>query len=116
MSLPRRPALNLCALEDRTTPTAGNVDPTFGTHGVAYAHINPYTADTSNGMTLQSDGKIVLVGRANVDFSGAPPLIVRMNADGSLDHSFNGTGLDPLPAADAVGWYAGVVELSNGDL
>jgi uncharacterized delta-60 repeat protein len=116
MPLHRRPALTLCALEDRTIPTAGNLDPTFGTAGITYAHINPYTADTSNGMTLQTDGKIVLVGRTNVDFSGAPPLIVRMNADGSLDHSFSGDGLDPLPPADAVGWYSGVAELPDGNL
>ena len=47
--------------------------------------------DSANALVLQPDGKLVLAGRsnngANDDFA-----LVRYNADGSLDTSFNGTG------------------------
>jgi hypothetical protein len=43
--------------------------------------------DEGYGIALQSDGKIVMAGRC-ID-SGANPCVARLNADGSMDTSFN---------------------------
>ena len=53
----------------------------------------PTGSDEGYGIALQSDGKIVVAGRC-ID-SGANPCVARLNADGSMDTSFNPTGTVP---------------------
>ena len=53
----------------------------------------PTGSDEGYGIALQSDGKIVVAGRC-ID-SGANPCVARLNADGSMDASFNPTGTVP---------------------
>lgn len=72
----------------------GTRDTTFGIGGIATYHAaNPaslYPSDVVGGMAVQSDGKIVLVGSGYaINEIG----IVRFNANGTLDTSFNGDGL-----------------------
>jgi uncharacterized delta-60 repeat protein len=45
-------------------------------------------------VTVQSDGKIVVAGRDGM-FGNSPVVVVRYNADGSLDTSFNSAGTQP---------------------
>ena len=71
------------ALDARDVPAAGDLDPGFGTGGAAALTDLPF-AD----IALQADGKIVAVGTLGDDFA-----VARFNADGSLDTTFNGTGL-----------------------
>jgi len=65
----------------------GSLDTSFDTDGKV-------TTDISSGddfgydAAVQSDGKIVVVGEANSDFA-----VVRYNADGSLDTSFDTDGI-----------------------
>lgn len=63
----------------------GSVDNTF--NGTGYHVIGLSYTDTAYSVAVQPDGKIVLIGTADSDFG-----IVRLNADGSLDSSFDGDG------------------------
>lgn len=75
----------------------GSLDPTFSLDGKAQTPIGA-GHDFANTVALQSDGKFVVAGEtangANFDFG-----IVRYNADGTLDASFDGDGI----ATTAIG-------------
>jgi uncharacterized delta-60 repeat protein len=70
--------------------TNGSLDTTFG-GGLGYVVVNvstnPAGNDVAYRVALQSDGKIVLGGVANGDFG-----LVRLNADGTLDTTFDSDG------------------------
>jgi uncharacterized delta-60 repeat protein len=66
----------------------GSVDTTFGTGGTSTVDFGG--TDQANAMALQPDGKLVLVGTTST--GGGDFAIARLNADGTLDTSFNGTG------------------------
>jgi uncharacterized delta-60 repeat protein len=65
--------------------TNGSFDMTFGTAGKVLTDI--YGDDLAYAMELQSDGKIVVGGTSNMDFS-----VVRYNTDGTLDSTFDTDG------------------------
>lgn len=67
----------------------GSLDPTLGGAGFVTTELGDSTA--LNGLALRRDGKIVATGRATDIRQGL--IVVRYNADGSLDTSFNGTGV-----------------------
>jgi uncharacterized delta-60 repeat protein len=71
----------------------GSLDTSFSI-GTGFININP-TSMLLRGLALQSDGK-VLVGGVFTGFNGTTTShFTRLNADGSLDASFNtGTGFD----------------------
>jgi uncharacterized delta-60 repeat protein len=72
----------------RYTPN-GSLDPTFGSGGKVTTSIG--SDDYGEDLALQSDGKIVVAGTSftgsDYDFA-----LVRYNANGTLDTTFNGTG------------------------
>jgi uncharacterized delta-60 repeat protein len=78
-----RPRLE--TMEDRTVPSAGMLDPTFGNGGIVSTGINTGSGDDARAVLVQPDSKIVAVGGAN--FS-----MVRYNTDGGLDTSFGSSG------------------------
>ncbi len=90
----------------------GSLDPTFGTGGVAVVpRTNPYdSADNMvddvvvNDVAVLPDGKIVGVGFWQTP-SGDPQdlYVVRLNADGSLDPTFDASGEYHGSAANAGG-------------
>ncbi len=63
--------------------------------------------DDVNAMTVQADGKIIVVGSTTSTGSSANIAVARLNANGSLDASFG--------AGNADGTPDGVVSLSLGD-
>ncbi len=68
----------------------GTLDTTFGTGGRVATDIGSNTADHPLDVTIQPDGKIIVVGSTGEttgDFA-----IVRYNADGTLDTSFDTDG------------------------
>jgi uncharacterized delta-60 repeat protein len=72
----------------RYTPT-GALDTTFGSGGIADLAATGFTGPTS--VVVQSNGQILIGGSAN----GATDIdlaVARLNADGSLDTSFGGSG------------------------
>ncbi len=66
----------------------GTLDNSFGNAGEAIFEI--YYRDKCWGIALQNDGKIVLCGDTKY---GGESLIMRLNSDGSLDTTFNKTGI-----------------------
>jgi uncharacterized delta-60 repeat protein len=71
----------------------GVLDPTFGTNGVVVTDLGS-SSDTGINIALQPDGKIIMLGSAQLDSSDPyyrTPIILRYNPDGTLDNTF-GTG------------------------
>jgi uncharacterized delta-60 repeat protein len=78
----------------------GSIDTTFGTNGRVTTSFSQYTSTGAefNDVAVLTDGKIVAVGQVRIpDSSGVTGrgslLVVRYNADGSLDTTFNGNGI-----------------------
>ena len=68
----------------------GNLDTSFGDSG----KVTTTVAKDSNAdsVAMQSDGKIVVAGNAFIDRNNNDFAVVRYNANGSFDTTFNGTG------------------------
>src|SRR6516162_7684194 len=82
---PPRVRLHVERLEDRLTPTAGLLDPTFGA-GAGYVLSSPSSySNGANAVAVESNGQIVAAGWATTIGQGS--LVARYNADGSLDTS-----------------------------
>ncbi len=80
----------------------GNLDPSFGSGGVVRTPIDliPDGEDAVGGGALSPDGKILLAGgswapRGETDFA-----FVRYTADGDLDPTFSGDGIDSIDLED----------------
>ena len=77
--------LMLLCLEDRTTPSAGMLDPSFGDGG----RVSTHWQSASGGQSVAIDhlGRTVVAGEASNNFA-----IARYTPAGLLDTSFGGTG------------------------
>jgi uncharacterized delta-60 repeat protein len=88
----------------------GSTDTSFGTNGLVVTDMGLDRPDTTSKIIVQPDGKILLVGSTDVygtwDFA-----LVRYNADGSLDTTFNGTGLVRTDIGNHSNDYAYAVTL-----
>jgi uncharacterized delta-60 repeat protein len=71
----------------------GSLDPTFGSSGKVTTDFFG-DLDSANALALQSDGKIVVAGRAQrtPDLSSTEFALARYNTDGSLDSTFGISG------------------------
>ena len=85
---------------------SGDLDRTFGHVGFKTTSITG-SYDRGYGIVRQPDGKIILVGNRNED-SGSAITLIRYNADGSLDTTFDGDGkvLDEAGRTNAVALQA----------
>jgi uncharacterized delta-60 repeat protein len=76
----------------RLTPD-GTLDSSFGVAGkVIYQFGAGGNASEATAVTVQSDGKIAFTGYAQASNGNWQLLVGRLNADGSLDSSFDSTG------------------------
>jgi uncharacterized delta-60 repeat protein len=98
----------------------GSLDPTFGGDGTVMTDVTP-SYDVLNGMALQSNGKIVVVGSVSAGPDNGKIGVLRYRSDGSLDPGFGGDGFvfaDPTPTFDdglAVGVEAdGQIVVAGG--
>jgi uncharacterized delta-60 repeat protein len=85
--------------------TNGTLDTTFNGTGMATVSFNgsssTATDDTVYGVVVQPNSSIVLVGQADLPVTGSSSLtgtpsdvaVARLDANGTLDTTFNGTGL-----------------------
>src|SRR5439155_26946947 len=87
----RKRMLSAERLEDRLVP-AGALDTTFNPTGSTpgLQTVNFGSIDFATATVVQPDGKIVVAG--SQDDSSANFAVARLNLDGTLDTSFNGTG------------------------
>ena len=76
----------------------GSIDNTFNNGGIG-------TDNTVHSIAIQSDGKL-LIGGDFMQYNGVdvPDRLIRLNADGSIDNTFNngGTGVDVLVLSVAL--------------
>src|SRR5207249_1071283 len=95
----RRPSTSLTVerLEDRTVPSAGALDPTFGVGGkVTTGTIDDFCDEGPGSVSAAAvaiqpvDGKIVVVGTSSVGHHSFA--VARYNPDGSLDNTFGTNG------------------------
>lgn len=89
----------------------GLLDMTFGTaNGTVLTNTHPgtgsYSGDSGNDITVQSDGKIIVVGTTAVQGCGDDSesfftrgLLQRLNSDGTFDTSFGSNGVVKYTAA-----------------
>ncbi|MCB8928549.1 MAG: cadherin-like domain-containing protein [Ardenticatenaceae bacterium] len=75
--------------------TNGSADTSFGTNGTVKTNINPAGADEAYGLTLDSEGKILVVGRTRIGTSGGDFdfFLMRYDVNGVLDNTFGTNGL-----------------------
>ncbi|MET0752995.1 MAG: hypothetical protein ABWZ66_06465 [Pyrinomonadaceae bacterium] len=99
---------NYCSIT-RYNPN-GSFDTSFGSNGKAWIAL--YDSFACRAVALQSDGKIVAAG-INTTFTGIQTgAIVRFNANGTPDTSFDGDGLVIVPS----GLYYGVAIQTDGKI
>jgi len=71
----------------------GSPDSTFGSGGMVFVLCvaNPKIGGATGGVTLQADGKILITGQYGW-LANSRLFVCRLNANGLLDTTFNGTG------------------------
>lgn len=78
-------------VESRAQAAPGDLDPSFDLDGFTLTNVADHNVSGARDFAIQSDGKIVVVGDANnggnYDFA-----VLRYNANGSLDSSFDDDG------------------------
>ena len=83
--------------------TNGTLDSSFNNNGIVYVDFSTpdfYSSDQAYSLALQSNGKIIVSGYANVAhydsntgiYNAFDFAVARINANGSLDSSFDGDG------------------------
>ena len=78
----------------------GTVDTSFD--GDGFVFLNPGATAIVLKMAVQADGKILVAGSCRI--SGPPDdiMVLRFNADGSLDNTFNGNGMVFLNITEGI--------------
>ncbi|MBK8555465.1 MAG: T9SS type A sorting domain-containing protein [Lewinellaceae bacterium] len=84
----------------------GSADGTFGTNGFTYTDIG--NLETLTRMALQTDGKILVTGTVYTNSSTQYDMVlVRYNANGSLDASFGTAGIANVTLAAGAAYEQG---------
>ncbi len=91
--------------------TPGDLDPGFGTAGVALAD---FENEASRAMAVQADGKIVCVGSASTGGLNDNVAVTRFNANGTLDTGFGAAGLVETDLGSAFDHGQAVAIQSDG--
>ncbi len=90
----------------------GSPDTGFGTNGQQTVTFGESQYDAANALVVQADGKIIVVGLTSPG-SASHFAVARLNADGSLDTSFDGDGKVQIPVG-AGGFARSVVLQADG--
>lgn len=92
-----------------TMAQEGALDPSFGDDGIVLTN-EAGIGSANTAMTLQPDGKIIVVGAAFV--SGFPMAVTRYNTDGTLDTTFSNDGIAyaPFGNIESIGWAVAVTD------
>jgi uncharacterized delta-60 repeat protein len=96
----------------------GQLDSSFGNGGIVRLDLAPgANVEFLFSGLVQPDGKIVLVGyfeAAGIDIPQG--VVLRLNPDGSLDPTFNGSGRFNAPATLFLSLFTGVVRQPDGKI
>jgi uncharacterized delta-60 repeat protein len=90
------------ALPAQAHASPGDIDPTFGHHGVALLSLgHPYAQGSA--IAIDSEGRIVVAGTVGTDVDNATEVaIARLTAHGKPDRSFSADGVVTIPVAGPV--------------
>jgi uncharacterized delta-60 repeat protein len=92
----------------------GTVDSSFGTGGFVTTDFSGVSDDIAYGMTLQSDGKLVVAGRTG-EYPENDFAVARYSSDGQLDQTF-GVGGKVVSDFSSIDQAYGVALQSNGKI
>jgi uncharacterized delta-60 repeat protein len=93
----------------------GTLDTGFGTNGVAETALFSDENDHATAVTLQSDGRIVVVGQ-NANLGQPDFAIARYNVDGSLDADFAEDGMTTVDFFGSVDAARAVAITTDGGI
>lgn len=71
----------------------GQLDISFGNNGIVLIDLNLSAEDTLKKIAVQPDGKVVALARAIYGFDNQDSMMLRLNADGTLDPTFGSGGM-----------------------
>ena len=93
----------------------GTLDNTFGIAGKITASVSSDFSDQSRAVTVQADGKIIVVGTM---YNGTDNdiIVLRYEANGLLDNTFDGDGKVTIDAAGGNDYANAVVVQNDGDI
>ncbi len=94
----------------------GALDTTFNSTGYVTQNISGASYEYGGDLALQPDGKIIVSGSTAADFATqSDGVLMRFNTNGSLDTTFNGTGIVIVatPDSEAAG---PIIILSDGKI
>lgn len=94
----------------------GELDSTFGIKGKVTTALGSNSSDIAFAVAVQSDGKIVTAGTRSTDAPTSDSVIIRYNADGTLDPSFDFDGVVILPLSTSVEEANSVAIASDGKI
>jgi uncharacterized delta-60 repeat protein len=92
----------------------GELDDSFGENGIVKTPVGSF-GDVAVGVVLQSDGKIVVAGHSD-NGSDRDIAILRYNADGSLDDSFDSNGIVLIPIGDGEDYCEDITLQPDGKI
>ena len=111
-------AVVLLALPSGAAAAEGDLDPSFGSGGIATALVG--TGDSpvtlAAGVVLQPDGKVVLGGSARLEIGHTGLALARFTAGGSLDSTFGNGGVVLTDLGVDSGFLARVALQTDGKL
>jgi uncharacterized delta-60 repeat protein len=81
--------------------SAGVLDGSFGTGGIATFDISSGSADAAHGLAVQADGKLIVAGTTVRTVNNKDVVVLRLTTAGALDASF-GTGGIAIENYDGV--------------
>ncbi|MCP4335309.1 MAG: hypothetical protein GY785_21875, partial [Gammaproteobacteria bacterium] len=97
--------------------TDGSLDTSFDTDGIVTVEFPFGGSDFGDQVFVQSDGKILLSGRADASASNADFALARLNSDGSLDTSFGGgDGMVTTPISGSHDMGIGLAVHTDGSI
>lgn len=98
----------------------GSLDTSFDLDGKVEINTMPLNLvewyDEAGYAALQPDGKLVLAGNAGPGFTGHDYLIMRVNADGSIDEGFGDAGWTTTDVEDVHNVAQGMTVLPDGKI
>jgi uncharacterized delta-60 repeat protein len=94
--------------------TDGSLDTTFNTYGKKTIDFGG-NEDIAYSVIQQNDGKLVVAGRTR-NSTASNMALVRLNTDGSLDSTFNGTGKKTVVFTSLNGIAYSVIQQGDGKL
>src|SRR5215213_3696859 len=72
---------------------AGDLDTTFSGDGVAFYNNSGFSVESGQAIAVQSDGKVVVAGATGDGSASGDILLLRYNADGTPDSTFDTDGV-----------------------